>query len=340
MKIWIDLSTAPDPLFFRPIIRRLQDRGHIVWITVRDFCETVSIAEFCELSCIVVGQHGGRTIRGKASEIIRRSMQLTRIAKKEKIDIAVSFNSYSQGLAAKLCNIPFVTIMDYEYQPANHLAFRIAKKVIVPLGFAAKALRLQGAQSNKVTYFNGLKEHITLKDFQPDVNFHTILEDFGISLEEVLITMRPPALWSTYHRFENKLFDETVIFLIDQTNVKILLLPRYNSQADYFKQFNSTKLIIPPQVLDGLNLVYWSDIVISAGGSMNREAVVLGTPSYTIFRGKMAGVDRKMITSGIMKNIESSEEIHQISLSKKPATQFQALNDSVIEEVIDAILRL
>lgn len=338
MKIWIDLSTAPDPLFFRPIISRLNNAGHKTWITVRDFCETVNIAEHCGFPYEVVGQHGGKTIRGKTLEIIKRSFQLRKSLNHEKIDVAVSFNSYAQGLAARLSNIPFVTIMDYEYQPANHFAFRLAKKILVPLGYDEKVLRSQGAEPSKVVFFNGLKEHVTLIDFKPTESFPSELIDLGISPENVLITMRPPALWSAYHRFENELFDEVVIFLSKQKNVKILLLPRYESQAAHFKELNLSNIVIPSKVLGGLNLIYWSDSVISAGGSMNREAVVLGTPSFTIFRGKMAGVDRNMIAKGIMKNITSLNDVKLIPPIKKNSNKFDISNSTTINEIISAIL--
>lgn len=338
MNIWIDFWAAPDPLFFRPIVRRLHELGHKTWITARVFGETTAIADQCGFHFKVAGRHGGRTTAGKVAAILKGAGQLALLTGKEQIDLAVSFNSYAQGLAARLRGIPFVTSMDYEYQPANHLAFRLAKRVIVPDGFDRQALRQQGAHTNKVVFYNGLKEHVTLVDFCPDPAFPQVLEELGISRNEILVTMRPPATWAAYHRFENTLFDEAVVFLARQPDVKILLLPRSDSQARHFRELHLENLVIPPHVLDGLNLVYWSDMVISAGGSMNREAVVLGTPACTVFRGRMAGVDLKMIANGMLRNIESFEDMKQVIPSKKLRHPFQPIGGGAINQVIQGIL--
>jgi predicted glycosyltransferase len=338
MNIWIDFWAAPDPLFFRPIVRRLHAQGHKTWITARVFGETTAIAEQSGFRFKVVGRHGGRTTAGKVAAILKNACQLALLAGKEQIDLAVSFNSYAQGLAASLRGIPFVTSMDYEYQPANHLAFRLAKRVIVPDGFDRKALRQQGAHPKKVVFYSGLKEHVTLADFCPDPAFPQVLEQLGITRNEILVTMRPPATWAAYHRFENTFFEEIVVFLARRPDVKILLLPRSDSQTSHFRELRLNNLVIPPYVLDGLNLVYWSDMVISAGGSMNREAVVLGTPACTVFRGRMAGVDRKMIADGVLRNIESFEDLKQVVPSRNLCRSFQPIGNGAIDQVIQGIL--
>ncbi len=338
MRIWIDFWAPPDPLFFRPIARRLHDDGHTTWVTARVFNETTTIAEQCGFRFRVVGRHGGRTTVGKVAAILQGAWHRALLAGREQIDIAVSFNSYAQGLAARLRGIPFITSMDYEYQPANHLAFRLAQKVIVPRGFEPRALQRQGARSQKVVFYDGLKEHVALVDFHPDTNFPQVLESFGIMRDEILVTMRPPATGSAYHQFENTLFDQVVAFLARQPKVKILLLPRNDSQASHFREFRLDNLVIPLQVLDGLNLVYWSDLVISAGGSMNREAVVLGTPAYTVFKGQMAGVDRKMIADGVLGSIDDVDDLKQIVSSKKPELSFRPVGSEAIEQVTRNIL--
>jgi predicted glycosyltransferase len=338
MNIWIDLWAAPDPLFFRPIIKRLHSQGHKTWITARIFGETTAIAKQCGFHFQVVGRHGGQTTLGKMAAILKGALQLTLMVRKENIDLAVSFNSYAQGLAARLCGIPYVTSMDYEFQPANHLAFRLAQKVIVPRGFDQRALRQQGATAKKVIFYDGLKENITLVDFNPDPAFPQILDGFDIALSDVLITMRPPATGAAYHRFENTFFEDALVYLAKRSDIKILLLPRSDSQARHFRALRLDNIVISPHVLDGLNLVYWSDMVISAGGSMNREAIVMGTPACTIFRGRMAGVDRKMIENGMLRNLESFEDLKQIIPIQKHRRQFEPICGTAIDQVIQGIL--
>jgi predicted glycosyltransferase len=272
------------------------------------------------------------------AQILMGAVQLAFLVGREKIDLAVSFNSYAQGLAAKWRGVPFVTCMDYEYQPANHLAFRLATRVIVPDGFDRATLRRQGGYPHKVVTFSGLKEHISLADFCPDPSFRHELEPLGITSNDILITMRPPATWATYHQFENTLFDRIVVFLAGRPDIKILLLPRSDSQSAHFRELGMENLVIPPRVLDGLNLVYYSDMVISAGGSMNREAVVLGTPAYSVFQGRMAGVDQKMIANGMLHTLQSSDDLERLSLSRKPRLPFRPIQSGAIDQVVHAIV--
>jgi predicted glycosyltransferase len=316
-EIWIDFSTAPDPLFFRPIARRLRELGYGVWTTAREYGETVSIAGQCGFQSEVVGEHGGRSTSGKAWQIARRAALLTARARRRRPRLALSFNSYAQAIAARAAGLPFVTVADYEYQPANHLAFRLARTIMVPRGFDPEMLRRQGAGSDRVMFFDGLKEDVTLEGFTPDPTFPARLAALGVRPGDVVVTMRPAATSSAYHRFSNDWFYEVLAFVAAQPGVSVVVLPRYPSQADRVRALDRSNIVVPPAVLDGLNLVHSSDAVISGGGSMNREAVVLGTPAYTVFAGRMAGVDRSLIGEGRMAELRRPEDLHGLVFTKK-----------------------
>ncbi|RWQ07257.1 DUF354 domain-containing protein [Mesorhizobium sp.] len=338
MKIWIDLSTAPDPLFFRPLIKRLNERGHTTWLTARDFSETTAIAKMCGLPVEVIGRHGGSTMMGKGAAIFKRAAMLAHRVYNERFDVAVGFNSYAQALAARLVSIPLVTCMDYEHQPANHVAFRLARCIVVPSGFNLEALRRQGGKPSKVRFHDGLKEHVTLVDFTPNPDFPKSLRAYNITDEDVLVLIRPPATQSAYHRFENDLFAHLVHHFSRMAKTKVILLPRYSSQSESFRAAGGRNLIIPTEVLDGLNLIYYADLVISAGGSMNREAVVLGTPACTVFRGRMAGVDLKLIAEGALGRIDTMRDIERLAPAKKPRRPVPTVDSRATEQVLDAIL--
>jgi predicted glycosyltransferase len=337
--IWIDFSTAPDPLFFRPIISRLTALGHRLWITAREYGETIEIATSCGFDIEVVGRHGGRSTAAKAAAIAQRAVVLAARARLRHPDLAVSFNSYAQAVACRLSGVPFVTLTDYEYQPANHLAFRLARTVIVPDGFDRGSLRRQGAPMSAVVAYPGLKEHVTLADFKPDPAFPAALRVLGITEGQILVTMRPPATSSLYHRFANDFFYTVVAHVASRRDVVVLVLPRYSAQAERIRQLGLANVIIPGRVLDGLNLVRSSDLVISAGGSMNREAVALGTPAATVFAGKMAGVDRKLIRDGTLAHLRSREDLDGLVVEKKGVEEAMATFDpSPVDTIVDAIL--
>lgn len=337
MRIWIDLANSPHVPFFKALIPEFISRGHEVEVTARDFAETVSLAEAASLRATVVGRHGGKELTGKAGNLLSRSRSLWTWARKRKLDLAVSHNSYSQIVAARALRIRSVTLMDYEYQPANHLAFRFAQRVIVPEAFPEEALSRYGARAKRIKRYRGTKEDVYLATFKADPEFHKQLEGLGITRDDVLVVVRPPASEALYHRFENELFEELLTKLSAAEGVKTVLLPR--SEAQRVAYLNRIHLILPATPLDGANLIAASDLVISAGGTMNREAAALGVPAATIYAGKWAAVDEELCRSGRLKRMAGRKDLDELPLvKKKVAEPTNAVNTK--KEVTDLILEM
>jgi predicted glycosyltransferase len=337
MRIWIDLANSPHVPFFRTLAKEFQERGHEIELTARDFAETVELAQAAGFTPEVISGHGGRKLAGKAGNLLRRAWALRGWAHGRSLDLALSHNSYSQILAARALSLRSVTLMDYEHQPANHLAFRFAARIIVPRTFPEAALARYGAQVAKVKRYNGTKEDVYLADFKPDPGFEDELRKLGIRREDVLVVVRPPAREALYHRFENALFDELLERLSAHPQTKVILLPRNDSQRAMYGERAGVKLILPEHALDGPNLIAASDLVISAGGTMNREAAALGVPAATIFAGEWAAVDEELVREGRLRRISTQEDVRDLPIVKKaPAQPRRALH--VRKEVADLIL--
>lgn len=330
MKIWIDLANSPQVLFFRPLIPEFEKRGHEVAITTRSFAQTIDLANLFRMKHIPIGEHGGKELGKIGLALLNRSWQLIKFAKGKRFDLAMSHNSYAQALAAKALGIPIVTSMDYEHQPANHICFRLAKRVVVPEFFPEASLKAFGAQK-KVVRYHGTKEEIYLADFTPRPNY---LESLAIPADNILVVMRPPGTWGLYHNFENPLFELALERVAGSPGTQVIFLPRVPSQGDAVKSRNYPNVIVPDHVLDGPNLMYHADLVISGGGSMNREAAVLGTPAYSLFMGKIAAVDRYLITRGLMHHIQSEEGIAAIPIVKKRSHGTITGKPSLIQDVV------
>ncbi len=314
MMIWVDIATSPQVLFMRPIIAALQQLGHEVLITTRNSTETVELADRLGLRHHVVGAHGGATMLGKSFSIVSRAIKLVRLVRSHGTSLAVSHGSYSQALVAGLTRIPMVTIEDYEGHPGLHAVCRIARKILVPNTFDKANLYVYGAVDAKIESYSGLKEEVYLSYFTPDPTF---METTGIDPQRIVITMRPPNLVAAYHRFENPLFDELLEYVVNFPNTFVVLLPRGGEQRRYYQAMKLPNVLIPRQVLDGPNLIYHSDLVIGAGGTMNREAAVLEVPVYTLFKGRLGSVDQHLIRSGRMVRVENRLDIEKIALCKR-----------------------
>src|SRR5829696_8478583 len=226
MRLWIDLANSPHVPFFKALAKRFVAQGHKIETTAREFAETIPLARAAGFTAHVVGAHGGRAVSAKAGTSMSRAWALARWARRRKFDLAIGHNSYSQILAARALGIKAITLMDYEYQPANHLAFRLSSRIIVPTSFPARRLRHYGAGVGKVRRYHGTKEDVYLADFQPDPLFGAQLCELGVNPDNVLVLMRPPAHDALYHRFLNPMFDDALVMLLANVNVQVILLPR------------------------------------------------------------------------------------------------------------------
>ena len=337
MHIWIDLANSPHVPFFHALIPEFIARGHTIEISARDFAQTVELATKAGMMPHVIGGHGGGSLTGKAGNLLGRAAALRKWARDRGFDLALSYNSYAQIAAAAALGIKAVTLMDYEHQPANHLAFRLASKVIVPQTFPAAELRKYGATMRKVKRYEGTKEDVYLADFIPDPAFPETLRKLNIASDDVSVVARPPAREALYHRFENELFDQLIAHLNSRERTKIILIPRSDAQRADYQARNLANVIMPLEVMDGANLIAAADLVVSGGGTMNREAAALGVPAISVYAGRWAAIDEQLIREGRLRRLATREEISTLTVAKKTGLNARRAT-GVREQVVNLIL--
>jgi len=334
--VWIDLGNSPHVLFFRPVIDELHRRGVPTVVSARDFAQTTQLCARFGIDAEVIGRHGGASLGGKALGLASRVRDLRAFAQRTGPRVAVSHNSYAQAVAGRSLRLPVMTAMDYEYQPANHLAFRCADLVAVPEVFPLDRLLAQGAKPGRTWRYPGLKEHIALAGFTPDPSY---LAGAGIDTSRPVIVVRPPADMALYHRFGNPLFPLLLEYLAGAP-VTTVLLARTDVQAADLRATGFSALLWHGEALDGRQLVAGADAVVSAGGSMNREAAVLGTPAFSIYAGKLAAVDRALVAAGSLQLLHDEGDLARIPLRKKPAAMPPHIGDALLVQFVDRLLAL
>jgi predicted glycosyltransferase len=296
MKVWIDMTASAHPLVFRPLVALLRERGHDVEITARDYAQTLQLIEQHGMTATVIGQHGGRSRLGKARQMSARLRALRGWARSREFDLALAHGSHELALTARRLGIPSSTTFDYEWAWLQHeLGCRAATKVVVPESIPVERLARYGARPPKLLQYAGLKEEYYLADFEPD---GAILDTFAIDPERVLVVLRPPPDVSLYHRHSNPLFPQTLKHLGSVDSVHAFVLPRTAEQRDYVRSLALPSVIVPDRAVDAQSLIALSDLVVSAGGTMNREAAALGVPVYTTYGGRLGGVDEELIRQG------------------------------------------
>lgn len=337
MKIWVDIANSPQVLLMSPIIKEFKRRGYEVVVTTRRQYETVSLADEYRLEHTVIGAHGGKSFIGKGVAIFLRVINLIWFIRKQHIDLAVSGSSYAHAVAAALTRIPYAALNDYEGNPAMNIVCRVARKILVPNVFLKENLLHYGAKLDNIESYSGMKENIYLSEFVPDPDF---LKKAGLPEDKILVTMRPASEGSAYHQFKNPLFEVALGFISRHPDTCVIVLSRNSEQRANYESMGLSNVIFPKKVLDGPNLVYYSDLIVGGGGTMNREAVVLGTPVYSIFLGLMGSIDRHLIDSGKMYWINNEEGIRLIRVAKKTAgdNDHNRNGQDLVSEVVDKLL--
>ena len=282
--------TAPaHVLVYRPLMELLREQGAEIELTARDYAQTLQLLELHGMEAEVVGHHGGRSRLGKARSLASRLRNLHRWAKGRRFDIALAHGSHELTITARRLGIPSSTTFDYEWATLQHqLGCRAATRVVVPEAIPPERLERYGVHPPKLRRYPGLKEEYYLSDFQPDRSVATAL---GIDERRVLVIVRTPPDVSLYHRASNPLFPRVLDHLGRHPEVQAVVIPRTEEQRDYVQSLELPSLIVPERAVDAQSLIALSDIVVSAGGTMNREAAALGVPVYTTFGGRLGGVD-------------------------------------------------
>lgn len=317
MRVWIDVTNSPHVVFFRPLVALLEERGHEVTITARDFAQTLELLADSDLPHAVVGPpHGGASRAGKVRAMAARLAALRRFARDRRFDVALSHASHELPLVARSLRIPSSYAFDYEYALAQHrLGCRAATRVVVPEVIPQERLDRLGARQRKVVRYPGLKEEYYLDGFSPD---ETVFATLGVDRTRTVVVLRTPPEVSLYHRGDRSLWSAVLERLGRDPSVHAVALPRTREQERALRNAGLPSLIVPGRAVDGLSLVALADLVVSAGGTMNREAVALGTPVYTTFSGRLGAVDERLVGEGRLRRLDAADDLE---LGRGPGRQ-------------------
>jgi uncharacterized protein len=326
-KIWIDLDNSPHVPFFLPIMEELRKRGYQVFVTARNSYQVCELLELYNLKCEVIGRHWGKHRVLKILGTCARAIHLLPMVVRQKPDLAISHGSRAQMLASYLLKIPTITMFDYEFAQKmeflHSLWFMTPEYIPDPVDLKAKA---------RTRKYPGLKEDVYVPSFRPDPSLR---DKLGIRADHILITVRPPATEAHYHNPEAEVLLEAAMnFFMERADTLVALLPRNERQAAGLRKtwgtwISSGRILIPEHAVEGLNLLWCSDLVVSGGGTMNREAAALGVPVYTIFRGQIGAVDRYLVQQGRLTLIEKVDDVRtKIILARRERSAKPGPGDS------------
>ena len=304
MRVWVDLTNSPHVLVMRPLIEAMRADGHEVEVTARDFAQTLELCERFGIEHTPIGRHRGERLIPKFAGLLARSAALWSWARGRGFDVAMGHGSNDVSVAAALLRIPAATAFDYEFAAMqHHVNCRLCRVVVVPEAIPPERLRRYGATPSKLRRYAGLKEEYYLADFEPD---EAVLDGLGLERSRPLVVVRTPPEASLYHRFENSLF-RRVLERLRRSEAQAVVLPRTPDQRAELSGLG--RFVVPDRTVDAQSLVALADLVISAGGTMNREAVALGTPVFTTFEGRLGAVDEALLREGRLRRLTDPDQV-------------------------------
>jgi predicted glycosyltransferase len=331
LRIWVDITAPAHVLVFRPLIALLRERGDEVEVTSRDYAQTIQLLKLHGIEAEILGRHGGRSRTGKARSLFSRLHALRDWARGRSFDAALAHGSHELTLTARRLGIPSATTFDYEFAWLQHqLGCRAATRVVVPEAIPPERLERYGVEPPKLRRYPGLKEEYYLADFEPDPS---ALDAWEIDPARTLVVVRTPPDVSLYHRRSNPLFPQVLDHLGRNEAVHAIVLPRTPEQRDYVRGLGLPSVLVPDEAVDGQSLIALSDLVVSAGGTMNREAVALGVPVYTTYGGRLGGVDEMLIREGRLIPLSDPRAL---DLRKREGERQQVRRDPA--EMLDLLL--
>jgi uncharacterized protein len=328
------MTAAAHPLVLRPLVERFEARGDEVLVTAREYGQTLGILDRLGIPYTAVGSHGGASAFGKGRALAGRSAQLARLAWERRPDLALAHGSVDLAAVSSLFRIPSAQMQDYEFAGwQRQIAFRAARKVLMPDSIPLDRLRKIGATERKLVRYPGLKEEYYLADFEPDA---TVLDELGLDREQVLVVVRPPPETSEYHA-RNDLYGEALRHLAAAEGVQAVVIPRTERQRAEVRAMGAASLVLPERAIDAQSLIACADLVVSAGGTMNREAVALGTPVFTTFAGRMGGVDETLVAEGRLRVLSNPAELPLRKRETAPGVLNRRDPEFLVEGVLGAV---
>jgi predicted glycosyltransferase len=315
MRVWVDFTNTAHVLVLRPLVERLEAAGHEVELTARPLSHTVELLEDWGRPYTVLGEYGGASRAAKARAAAQRAPAMVRFGRGRRFDAALAHGSTDLPIACRVLRIPNSTMFDYEWAALqHHLNCRLANRVCIPDAIPAERVARYGARGKKLVRYPGLKEEYYMSGFRAD---RRVLAQLGIEDDdEVLCVVRTAPSYALYlGGSENPLLPRLLARLGESDGVRTVVLTRNAEQADAVRELGYDRLVVPPRAVDGRSLVALADVLVSAGGTMNREAAFLGTPVWSMFEGRLGAIDEQLAAEGKLNLLSDPEDV---VLEKKP----------------------
>jgi len=354
MKVWIDILTPKQSLFFKPLIKELRNHQHDVIVTSRDYKELNELLELHKIDSKVIGEHGGAELKQKLIASTKRILKLTEFISAENPTVAISFSSVEATRVSFGLKIPHICISDSPHSVAvSKLTIPLSSFLFTPFVIPKKIWIQYGISGDKIIKYKAIDAFVWLKDFKPDKQ---ILEKLELPKEKKIITVRTYESFASYLLGRTNIVSDFLVELVENIAIKfsstqIVIIPRYLEQINYLKNKIKCKNVkILEKAIDAQSLLYFSDLFIGAGGTMSLEAALMGIPVISIFPSNPTMIEAYLIKKKLIYRCFDKDKIIQYTqkimrnnkyreLQNKRAKKLLKSFSDPIREIVDFLER-
>lgn len=337
--LWFDFDNSPHVPLFRPVLRELDNRNVDYLVTIREFAQTRELCDLWNIKYHLIDKHGGKYKINKLINLFNRSFKLRNYIKDKNISLAISHGSRTQLVTSRRLKIPSILMLDYEYTE-NKIFNYLSNYLLMPVFIPDERLKSAGFNLSKVIRYNGFKEEIYLSEFVAENSFR---EKIGVSNNDILIVIRPPSLLGNYRTQKSEdLFIEALRYFNECPDCHCCIISRTKEDKNLINDLNlkNGNIKFLEKTVDGLQLLNAADIVLSGGGTMNRESALLGTETYSIFKGRKPYLDEYLRDLGLLNFIESPSDLKKISIERKMKKKVFKYNVNLKNELANIFLNI
>ena len=305
--VWVDFENTPHVLFLEPIIRALREGGAAVTVTARPQAQTLDLAALrgFEVQPIGPGDLVGRT--AKVIGATTRAVRLAAWARRAGRPVLLVSSSRTASLAAWLARVPAVGLLDYEH--GENRPLELASRVLW-LPDVLRDADLSRNTRRVARFYPGLKENLYLDTWAPDRD--ATRQTLGAGTSDYLVVARPPATTAHYSPAGSMgPWLAAIRALHGLSGVRILTMPRTPPQrAELAAALRGMECVrVLETTVVGPALVAAADLILGGGGTMNREAAVLGVPVWSAFTGPRPRIDEELAREGRLRWVRDATEL-------------------------------
>jgi hypothetical protein len=322
MKIWYDATTGKHVRYGAAIAARLRNLGYDVILTTRKHPDTLELARILNEKFIPVGQYDPTSLCTRLEKSAKRTIMLSRLFKDSVPDLAISHQSVELCRVAFGLNVPIILTADTPHAAAvNKLTIPLANALVASEAIPKRVFKKYGEP--KLFQFKGVDEVAWIKELRISQKF---------DYEKPLIVVRQVEKKAAYAMGKTDITEKIAKKLTSIGNV--VFLTRY-------KKPKRKNLIIPKHFVDSASLVTNADLVVSAGGTIAREAALQGIPSIVLSDFGRTYVNEYLVKKSfplfIASDLTEALKLAEKHLGKKSDVKTKL---TMLENPIDMISKL